>query len=182
MRISKPAAWAALGVGLMGLAHIGACSKGGGGNAAAGSAAPAASSPAAPAPASGPDVAINAADMPHLKAGYWEAVTTTNGQPGETHRFCSAGKPMAAPSQMGRGCSAFSFKRTFLGAYVIDADCAEGPVASKLHLTASGDFSSSYVTDSQASISMQGRPATTFTTHTVTRYVGACPAGAATDD
>jgi hypothetical protein len=181
-RISKPAVWAALGVGLMGLALLGGCSRGGG-NAAAG-AGPAAATgggPAAPA-ASGPDISINAADMPHLKAGYWEAVTTTNGQERETHRFCSAGKPMAPPAQMGRGCSTFSFKRTFLGAYVIDASCAEGPVASKLHMTASGDFDASYVTDGQASITMQGRPATTFTTHTQTRYLGPCPAGAAAED
>jgi hypothetical protein len=83
---------------------------------------------------------------------------------------------------MGNGCSTFTFKRTVLGAYVIDADCAEGPVASKMHMTASGDFNSSYTTDSQVSIMMQGKPASSFTTHSITRWIGPCPAGATPDD
>ncbi len=176
MRVSKPAACAALGVAV-GLTLLAGCSKGGGAasNGAAGGTA------AAP-PASGPDVNIAASDLPHLKAGYWEQTTTTNGAGPEVHRFCSSGKPVSPPAQMGRGCSTFSFKRTFLGAIVVDADCAEGPVSSKMHMTASGDFNSTYVADSQVSIVMQGRPASNFSTHSVSRWIGPCPAGAAPDD
>lgn len=170
MRISKPAAWAALG-----LVFIAGCSKGGGGNTTA------AGGPGAP-PASGPDVAISAADLPRLKAGYWETTSTTNGQAGETHRFCSSGKPVAAPAQMTRGCSSFSYRKTFLGGFVIDANCAEGPVSSKLHMTVSGDFNAAYQTDSQAEIDMQGRPASSFASHSVSRWVGACPAGTGPDE
>jgi hypothetical protein len=187
MYVSKPAACAAVGLSLS-LVLLAGCGKSGGaantasagGNAAAGG-------PAAAAPARGPDVAIAAADLPHLKAGYWESTTvttsaTSNGAGPEVHRFCSSGKPIAPPSQMGHGCSTFSFKRTFLGAIVIDAACAEGPVASKLHMTASGDFNSTYTTDSQASIIVQGQPPSNFTTHSVARWVGPCPAGATPDD
>ena len=184
MRVTKPAARAALGLTL-GLVLLAGCSKGGGAantasGAGAGNAAPAA-------PASGPDVAITAADLPHLKAGYWETTTlttsaTSGGAGPEIHRFCSSGKPVSPPTQLGRGCSSFSFKRSFLGAIVIDSECAEGPISSTLHMTASGDFNSTYTTDSQVSLAMQGKPASSFTTHTVSRWVGPCPAGATPDD
>lgn len=185
MRVSKPAACAAAGL-TVGLMLLAGCAKSGG---AANSAAAngAAGAPGAAAPASGPDVAIQASDLPHLKAGYWETTTvttsaTSNGAGPEIHRFCSSGKPMAPPSQMGHGCSTFTFKRTFLGAIVIDAACAEGPVASKLHMTVGGDFNTTYTADSQASIIVQGQPASNFTTHSVSRWIGPCPAGATPDD
>jgi hypothetical protein len=69
-----------------------------------------------------------------------------------------------------------------MGAIVIDANCAEGPVTSKLHTTVSGDFNSSVTTDSQVSIVMQGKPASSFTTHSAMRYLGACPAGSVPHD
>ena len=175
MRVWNAAAWAALGLVL-----VAGCSKSGG---AANTASPAAPTGGAASPAAGgPDVTIAAADMPHLKAGYWEQTTTTNGSGPEVHRYCSSGKPVSAPAQMGKGCSTFAFKRTVLGAFVIDADCAEGPVSSKMHMTASGDFNANFASDSQVSIVMQGRPASTFTTHTVSRWIGPCPAGAAPED
>lgn len=179
MRAWKPAAAAALGV-TMALMLLAGCSKSGGaGNAAAG--------PAAAPPVSGPDVAINPSDAPHPKAGYWETTTLTNsatshGSGPEIHHYCSSGKAVSVPAERGHGCSTYSFKRTFLGAVVIDAECAEGPISSKMHMTASGDFNSSYTTDSQVSLIMQGRPASTFTTHSVSRYLGPCPAGAKADD
>ncbi len=171
MRVSKPAAAAALG-----LALLAGCSKGGGaGNTASAGGAP-------QAPASGPDVAIQAADMPHPKAGLWETATTTNGSGPELHKFCESGKPVSLPANMGQGCQSFSFKRTFLGAFVIDAACAEGPVATKVHTTISGDFNTSYTGDTQASIETQGHPASSFTTHAVSHWIGPCPAGMAPDD
>jgi len=184
MRVSKPAACAAVGLGL-GLMLLAGCGKSGGAaNTAAGGAANTATAgaPGAAAPASGPDVAIQAADMPRLKAGYWESTTTTNGAEAEVHKICESGKPLSAPPSMGKGCAALTFKRTFPGGFVIDANCADGPVAMKMHMTASGDFNSTYTTDSQVSMTMQGKPATNFTTHTVARWLGPCPAGATPDD
>lgn len=175
-RVSGAAACAALGLLL-----VAGCSNGGPANTATANSATASGAPAA-APVSGPDTAITAADLPHLRAGYWERVGSTNGAPPETEHFCSSGKPFSPPKSAGRGCSTFTFKRTFAGGIVIDADCAEGPVTSKLHMTVSGDFNSSYTTDGQASIMMQGKPASSFTTHVVTRYVGACPAGVTPQD
>jgi hypothetical protein len=170
MRVIGAAACAALGLLL-----VAGCSKGGGQATNTASGAPGA--PAAAAPASGPDTAITAADMPRLKAGYWETVTTTNGGAPETEHFCSSGKPLSMSRNAGHGCGTFSFKRTFLGAIVIDAACAEGPIASKIHMTASGDFNSSYTTDGQVSLTMQGKPAQTMSTHSASHWVGACPAG-----
>ena len=178
MTVSKAAGLAALGLLL-----VAGCSKGAGQTAhTAATAATAGAPPAAVASASGPDKAITAADMPHLKAGYWETVSTTNGEAPETRRFCSSGKPLAPPKNESHACSTFSFKRTLLGAIVVDADCAEGPVASKMHMTVSGDFNSSYTTDTQASIIMQGKPASTINTHSVSHWVGACPAGETPQD
>jgi hypothetical protein len=171
MRVSKTAAAAAIGLLL-----LAGCSRGGGApnSASAGG--------AAQGPASGPDVAIQAADMPHPKAGLWETATTTNGSGPELHKFCESGKPVSLPANMGQGCQSFSFKRTFLGAFVIDAACAEGPVATRMHMTISGDFNTSYTSDTQASILTQGHPASTFTTHAVSHWIGPCPAGMAPDD
>jgi hypothetical protein len=183
MRVSKPGACAAVGLSV-GLMLLAGCGKSGGAAniVAPGGAAGAGAAGASGAPTHGPDVAIQQGDMPRLKAGYWESTTTTNGAEAEVHKFCSSGKPVSAPPSMGRGCSTFTFKRSFLGAFVVDADCAEGPVASKMHMTANGDFNSTYTTDSQVSIMMQGRPASNFTTHSVARWVGPCPAGATPDD
>ena len=187
MRVTRPAAFAAAGVTL-GLLLLAGCGKSGGAAnttaAASGPASGAASASGAPAPAAatGPDVAIQAADMPHLKAGYWESTTTTNGAAAEVHKICESGKPLSAPPSMSKGCSTLTFKRTFLGGFAIDADCADGPVAMKMHMTASGDFNSTYTSDSQVSMTMQGKPATSFNTHSVARWIGPCPAGATPDD
>ena len=172
----KTAAFAA--VGLMLLAG---CSKGGGAANTAAAGGPTPPGAVAQPPASGPDVAIQASDMPHAKAGYWEATTSTNGAAPEVHKYCASGKPISAP-QIGRGCQSFSFKRTFLGAYVIDAACAEGPVATTFHMTVSGDFNSGYTSDGQASISTPGRPTSSFTTHSVARWIGPCPPGETPQD
>jgi hypothetical protein len=174
MRLSRPAACAAIGLVL-----LAGCSKGGG---AANTTAPGGVAPAAKAPASGPDVSIQASDMPRARAGYWETATTTNNEPPEFHRFCESGKPISAPGQLGKGCQSFTFKKTFLGAYVIDVACAEGPVSTTVHMTVSGDFTNTYVSDAQASISTQGRPTSTFSTHSVATWIGTCPAGVTPND
>jgi hypothetical protein len=155
-----------MSLALLGLLAMAACSRGGG-NATAGG-------------AGGPEITITAADLPHVKAGYWERVDTSNGQPPTTTHFCDTGAPIDL-SSVTRNCGAFTLKRTFTGALVTDASCASGPVASTLHMTVSGDFNSSYTSDGQMTITMQGKPPQTFTTHAVARYLGACPAGQTAD-
>ena len=159
------------------LVLVAGCSpKGGGGaNTAAGS-------PGAPAaPASGPDTVITEADLPHLKAGVWEITTSGAGEPTETRRRCETGESIK-PQQVGKGCSKFELKRTFLGGFVIDAVCASGGVASTMHITASGDFNSSYSSDNDGTMTVTGQAPVVIKTHTEGRYIGPCPAGAADGD
>ena len=68
--------------------------------------------------------------------------TTTNGSGPELHKFCESGKPVSLPANMGQGCQSFSFKRTFLGAFVIDAACASALAAtsSAVHGLVRGDY------------------------------------------
>ena len=179
MTISKPAAAAALCLLLI------ACSKGGGGGGSAASSAGPAPAPAggqAAAPASAPDTAINPADLPRQKAGYWERVESSDGGAPSTSHFCSSGKAISPQAQMSKGCSKLSFKRSITGSVVIDAACAQGPASSEMHMVVSGDFNSHYVTDAKATIAMQGQPPHSFTSHTETRYLGPCPSGETPED
>jgi hypothetical protein len=129
------------------------------------------SAPAAPAP----DRTITAADLPHPKAGYWERTETANGGPPHTSRFCQSGAPVKI-GDVGKGCSTFTYKRTFLGAVVVDAACGEGPISATLRIAITGDFNSRYVTDAQMSLTLQGHPTQRFTTHAEARYLGPdCP-------
>jgi hypothetical protein len=155
-----------------GAALLAACSKPATNQAAAGGG-------SAPAARSGPDVTITEADLPHLKAGLWSTTSTTPGDKGppEASTHCETGETIK-PQELGKHCSQFSIKRTFLGAIVIDASCGQNGVTSTMHMTFKGDFNSSVSGDSQVSMSMPGQPAHTFATHTESHYVGPCPAGA----
>jgi len=150
------------GLAMVGLLAMAACSPGGG-NGTSG----------------GPDTTISVADLPHVRAGYWERVETTNGQ---RPRPPTSATPASPSTWFGhKECSSFILKRTFLGAVVTDATCASGPVASTMHMSIGGDFNASYTSDGQMTITLQGKPPQNFTLHTVTRYLGACPAGNSTD-
>ncbi|HEY1752203.1 MAG TPA: hypothetical protein VGG29_13155 [Caulobacteraceae bacterium] len=163
-----------------GLMMAAACSQGGGsGNTAATNGAGGAGQAAKP--ASGPDIVISAADMPHVKAGYWARVETTNGQGAQVTHSCESGKPVDF-GKTPKECSSFALKRTFLGAIVLDGACKSGPVSSTMHVTISGDFDSHYVTDGAATITMEGRPPTSFATHTEAKYLGPCPPGVKPED
>jgi len=167
MKLLRTAAIAAFG-----LACLAGCSqKGGQANATAGGAAGAAT-----APASGPDTAITAADLPHLKAGLWEVSMSTDGAAAEVSRHCETGQAIKAPPVRSE-CSKFEIKRTFLGAVVFDISCAEGPISSSIHSTVTGDFGSSYSSDTVATITVQGQPPHTSNTHTEAHYVGPCTPG-----
>jgi len=128
----------------------------------------------------GPETTITTADLPHVRAGYWERVDTSNGQPPTTSHFCDTGKPIDL-SSVTKNCSTFTLKRTFTGALVTDASCVSGPVSSTMHMTISGDFDSSYTSDGQMTITLQGKPPQNYAMHSVTRYLGACPAGQTAD-
>jgi hypothetical protein len=156
------------GLATVGLIAVAACSPQGGGNGTSGGA------------AGGPDTTITLADLPHVKAGYWERVDSSNGQAPTTSHFCDTGKPIDLTS-VTKNCSTFTIKRTFLGALVTDASCASGPVSSTMHMTISGDFNSSYTSDGQMTITMQGKPPQSFAMHAVTRYLGVCPPGQSAD-
>lgn len=150
---------------------LAACSKPAG---PAGSAQAAASA----APASGPDTVISENDLPHPKGGEWLLTVSADGSPPVSHRDCESGERIdVKPKDMGKNCSQFSLKRTFLGALVMDATCTTGPVSYSFHLNVHGDFNNNYVTDSTGSVTMQGQPTRSFTSHTEAHYLGPCTGG-----
>lgn len=149
---------------------LAACSRPAGNQAAAGSSAPAASS--------GPDVTITETDLPHLKAGQWETTISSSngGGPPSVSRHCESGQTIK-PQQLGKNCSSFTFKRTFMGGIVIDATCGQNGMVSTMHMSVHGDYNASITGDSQVSLAMPGQPTRSFTTHTESHYVGPCPPG-----
>lgn len=172
MKLVQPAVLAVVVAAL-----LASCAPKTAGNAAAGGAQGQA---AGGGPASGPDVVIQASDLPKPKVGYWQIVEADDKGHSSTSQHCETGKPVDF-SQMGKGCSQFTIKRTFLGDIVMDASCNEGGYATTMHITAHGDFNSSYTVDGEGSVSIPNRPVDTFKTHTEARYVGACPPGSADD-
>jgi hypothetical protein len=129
------------------------------------------------APAARADQVITAADLPRPRPGYWERSVSTSGGPARVSHFCQSSAPVPI-GDVGRGCSAFTYKRTFLGQILIDAACSEGPISTTLHVAISGDFKSSYVTDGAMTLTLQGHPPQRFVTHAEARYLGAdCPPG-----
>ena len=131
--------------------------------------------------ASGPDTVITEADLPHPKAGVWEVTTTGPGETTETRRHCETGASIK-PVQVGKNCSRFEIRRTFLGGYVIDAACGSQELSSTMHVTVSGDFNSAYSGDTDATMTVKGQAPVVIKTHTVGRYIGPCPAGGADGD
>jgi len=158
-----------------GAALLAACSKPAGNTQTAS----ASGAPAAGAAASGPDTVISENDIPHPKPGMWEVTTSSQNGPPTTDRNCvkadehvDIAKDM---QKMKAFCSTFTFKKTFLGDYVIDSQCGMHGVTGTSHIVVHGDLlGGSYTTDSQGSFSMPGRPPMTFTTHTVSHWVGPC--------
>jgi hypothetical protein len=123
---------------------------------------------------SGSGPPAGAAELPTVKAGYWErTVSQDGGQPQVSH-VCDTGEALKLDG-IDRNCSQFAISRTSAGAIEVNATCAAGPVTSTLHETFSGDFNASYAADSQISIAMQGQPPRNISSHVAMRYVGACP-------
>jgi hypothetical protein len=117
---------------------------------------------------------IGSADLPVVKAGYWERTVTPAGGAPQVSHVCDAGEPLKLDG-VDRNCSNFTMTRNAAGGIDVNATCASGPVAASLHETFSGDFTASYASDSQLTLTLQGQPPRTLTTHVAMRYVGACP-------
>jgi hypothetical protein len=133
------------------------------------------------APTSGPDVQIDLANMPHERAGLWKTVLDNgDGKPDET-TSCHSGKAPALP-KMPAGCSQFSIKRTFLGAYVMDMNCATPDYTMVAHSVATGDFQTHVSGDSTMTMSGKQMGTRTLKMHTDATWVGPCPPGQTPDD
>ena len=115
-----------------------------------------------------------AAELPVVKAGYWERTVTAAGGAPKVSHVCNTGEPLKLDG-VDRDCSSFAVSRTLMGAIQVDATCAGGPVTSTLHETFSGDFDAAYASDSQLTVTLQGQAPRTLTTHVAMRYVGDCP-------
>jgi hypothetical protein len=135
------------------------------------------SKPGAPA-ANGPDVVITQADLPKMKPGLWTTSVSENGQPATSSQHCETGEQVGM-ADVSKECSKFVFKRTALGAIVIDADCASDGSSSTMHMTVSGDYNAHVTGDAQVTMKLPGNPPMVIATHAESTYVGACPAGSA---
>jgi hypothetical protein len=171
---------------VLSLCVLAGCSPKSGGNATAG----------------GPDSAITAADMPHVRVGYWEETKSDDGGPPKTSRECSDGTLVlpgafvpdscvpgatepAAPSSGQDTTNQVSLhyvtflpgtvKRTSSSSIVVDIACTQGPNSSSLHTTITGDLDTSYVIDSKTSMGAGAGPPEVHTTHWAYRFIGPCP-------
>ena len=153
-----------------------ACGPKGGGASTAASGAPAAS-----APASGPDVQVDLANMPHQRPGLWKSVLDDgDGKPDES-TSCKSGKIPAIP-KMPAGCSQFTIKRTFLGAYVMDMSCKTPDFTMVAHSVATGDFQTHMTGDSTMTMSTKQMATRTIKMHTEETWLGPCAPGQTPDD
>ncbi len=154
-----------------GAALIAGCSKAGGNaqTTASTSGAPAA------APSSGPDTVITQADLPHPKAGLWVVSSSTNGGPPHTSQSCYHGEPFKMNEHPVPGCTGMVLKRTFLGDYVMDANCAEHGFESSMHMVVHGDWTGgAYTTNGAMHMVFPGRPPMDITTHSEAHWMGPC--------
>ena len=133
------------------------------------------------APASGPDQVINFADLPHPKAGLWREVQDDGDGKPTTDTTCLSGK--APTMKMPKECSQFSIKHTFLGAYVMDMNCATPDFTMVSHANMSGDFQSKMSSDMTMTMASTAHPvAQTTKMHGDYSYVGPCAPGQKPDD
>ena len=161
-------------VALAALSLLAACGPKGGGNATA-------SGGTGGAPASGPDVQINLSDLPRQRAGLWKTVLDDgDGKPADM-TSCLSGKIPAMP-KMPAGCSQFTIKKTFLGAYVMDMNCTTPDFTMVAHSVATGDFQTHMAADMTMTMSNKQAPSRTTKMHTEATYMGPCAPGQKFDD
>jgi hypothetical protein len=164
-------------VALATLALLGACGPKGGGasNGAAAGGAPAAT------PASGPDVQVDISSMPRQRAGLWKTVLDNGDGKPDTETMCMSGKAPALP-KMPKGCNQLSLKRTFMGAYVMDMNCATPDYTMVMHAVVTGDLQTHMSGDSTMTMTMKQSPPRTMKMHTDATWVGPCAPGQKPDD
>lgn len=129
--------------------------------------------------ASGANIQINPADLPHPRPGEWSI--TDEGAAGGFHTTtCVTDRPFDV-GKVKAFCQSFVYHRTATGGIAVDAQCGKGSVSSSLHVSAEGDFGSTYTTDTQMSFTLgAGLPAHVTHTRMDYRYLGPCPAAEAT--
>ncbi|HEX3918196.1 MAG TPA: DUF3617 family protein [Caulobacteraceae bacterium] len=180
MQVSRTAVVIA-GPFLAGLLLLAACGPKPGGNAtnAATNAAGGGSASSGAAPAGG-DQAVNLGDLPHPRGGQWqETLDDGDGKPDVTTTCLSGRTPaMKVPP----GCSQFTFKRTMLGAYVMDMSCSTEGNTMTAHGEMSGDFQNSATSDMTMTMAIAGQPPRTIKMHTDMKYIGPCAPGQTPDD
>ncbi|HVM98647.1 MAG TPA: DUF3617 family protein [Caulobacteraceae bacterium] len=169
-----------LALAAAGLCLLGACGPKGG-NATAAGPAGATAAPGAQAQG-GPDTVIDFSALPRPRAGLWQNVIDDGDGHPDTTTSCLSGK---MPNiKLPKNCSQMSFKRTFLGAIVMDMDCGapNGAYHFTAHTVATGDFQSSMVSDGTMTMQMQGRPPQVIKSHTEAKYLGPCAPGQKPED
>jgi len=140
-------------------------------NAAPANAAAPAAEPATPATPATP----TAATMPTPKGGLWRRVSVQDGGAPSTDTKCLDGKPID-PMSGGPKCASLAVAASGDGVSV-DADCPANGVEAKMHMSLSGDYQTSFVTDATMTMSSPGQTPVSMHNHSVWTYVGACPAG-----
>lgn len=169
------------GVALAAFALLSACGPKGGGAGKAAGGSPAGETAASSAPTSGPDVAIDMSNMPHQRAGLWKTHSDDGEGKPQDSTSCVSGKAPAVP-KMPAGCSKFSIKRTFLGAYVMDMNCKTPDMSMVAHAVGTGDFQTHMIGDSTMTMSGRNLPARTIKVHTEATWLGPCAPGQKPDD
>jgi hypothetical protein len=84
--------------------------------------------------------------------------------------------------KMPPGCSQFTIKKTFLGAYVMDMNCATPDFTMVAHSVATGDFQTHMAADMTMTMSSKQMPSKTTKMHTDATYMGPCAPGQTPDD
>ncbi|MFI4936315.1 MAG: DUF3617 domain-containing protein [Caulobacterales bacterium] len=164
-----------MALAMAGLCLVTACGPKGGNTAAAGGAAVTGG-----APASGPDQVVNFSDLPHPRAGLWqETLDNGDGKPATT-TSCLSGKTPSV--KMPKDCSQFTIKRTFLGAYLIDMNCAMPEFTMVSHAEATGDFQTSMSSDMTMTMTPKGQAPRTTKMHVESHFIGPCAPGQTPDD
>jgi hypothetical protein len=163
-------------IALAGLCLVTACGPKGGNSTAA-----SASGGGGAAPASGPDVTINLSDLPRQRAGLWQTTLDDGDGHPDTNTRCVSG---AAPdmSSMPKGCTQYSIKRTFTGAYVFDMNCKTAEFSMVGHTVATGDFQTQADSDTEMTMTIAGQAPKTSKMHVSSHWVGPCAPGQKPDD
>jgi hypothetical protein len=178
MKFTPVAATALAAIGL-----LAACGPKGGNAAAPGAAATGSAAPAAAgaAPASGPDVQISVADLPRPRAGRWQNVIDNGDGKPETVTSCLSGKAPTLP-RMPPGCTQFTIKRTFLGHFVMDMNCATPRFTVVMHSEATGDFQTNVSQNAVMTMSSPQMAPQTHKIHTEAHWMGPCAPGQKPED